>query len=434
MALLVSTVEVHGAVTKIFTVNSTVDAVDANPGDGFCATAGAVCTLRAAVMESNHTSSATTKILFPAGLNLYSLTIAPSGANDETSGDLNVTRGTTIVGGGTFLTGLSSSVDRVLTIAPSISVTITDLSIQSGDTSGSGGGILNEGTLVLTRCQFAANSAARGGGIFSSGTLTVTSSFFFRNHATGTAALDDGGAILVAGLGATIANTTISENTSKRSGGGVSCSQPCTLYNVTLTDNIADSDGNATGLGGGVAAVSGTFTLANSIVSGNLSGASPDDCEGAFTSNGFNLVHARNASHCTIGGSFLTGDPLLGLVNDNGGSTDTYALLVDSPAVDAGNPAGCEGPNATVLAFDQRGAHRPAGAACDLGAYERNANGDVDGNGTRNVSDVFYMINLLFAGGPAAVGLGDVNGSGVLDVADVFSMINFLFAAGPAPL
>ncbi|MCH7999201.1 MAG: CSLREA domain-containing protein, partial [Chloroflexi bacterium] len=36
-----------------FTVDSTGDAVDANPGDGACATAGAVCTLRAAIQEAN---------------------------------------------------------------------------------------------------------------------------------------------------------------------------------------------------------------------------------------------------------------------------------------------------------------------------------------------------------------------------------------------
>jgi CSLREA domain-containing protein len=36
-----------------FTVNSTLDAVDAAPGDGICATAGAVCMLRAAIQEAH---------------------------------------------------------------------------------------------------------------------------------------------------------------------------------------------------------------------------------------------------------------------------------------------------------------------------------------------------------------------------------------------
>ena len=41
----------HAAAT--FTVNSATDAVDATPGDGVCATAGSVCTLRAAIQEAN---------------------------------------------------------------------------------------------------------------------------------------------------------------------------------------------------------------------------------------------------------------------------------------------------------------------------------------------------------------------------------------------
>jgi hypothetical protein len=60
--------------------------------------------------------------------------------------------------------------------------------------------------------------------------------------------------------------------------------------------------------------------------------------------------------------------------------------------------------------------------------------GDVDGSGATDVGDVFYLINYLFAGGPAPLGPADVNGDGATDVADVFYLINFLFAGGPAPL
>lgn len=60
--------------------------------------------------------------------------------------------------------------------------------------------------------------------------------------------------------------------------------------------------------------------------------------------------------------------------------------------------------------------------------------GDVNGDGVVNVSDVFYLINFLFAGGPAPIGDGDVNGSGDVTVADVFYLVNDLFAGGPAPV
>jgi hypothetical protein len=61
--------------------------------------------------------------------------------------------------------------------------------------------------------------------------------------------------------------------------------------------------------------------------------------------------------------------------------------------------------------------------------------GDANGNGTRDVADVFYLINALFAGGPppATTCRGDVDGNGIVDVNDVFYLINFLFAGGPPP-
>jgi hypothetical protein len=59
--------------------------------------------------------------------------------------------------------------------------------------------------------------------------------------------------------------------------------------------------------------------------------------------------------------------------------------------------------------------------------------GDLDGSGAIDVADVFYLINHLFAGGPAPLGGADVNGDGMVDVADVFYLINTLFAGGPLP-
>jgi alpha-L-arabinofuranosidase len=60
--------------------------------------------------------------------------------------------------------------------------------------------------------------------------------------------------------------------------------------------------------------------------------------------------------------------------------------------------------------------------------------GDANGDGTVDVADVFWLVNALFAGGPAPIGSGDANGDGNFDVADVFYLINSLFAGGPAPL
>jgi hypothetical protein len=51
-----------------------------------------------------------------------------------------------------------------------------------------------------------------------------------------------------------------------------------------------------------------------------------------------------------------------------------------------------------------------------------------------NVNDVFYLINALFAGGPAPSCPGDANGDTKVDVGDVFYLINYLFAGGPPPV
>jgi hypothetical protein len=65
--------------------------------------------------------------------------------------------------------------------------------------------------------------------------------------------------------------------------------------------------------------------------------------------------------------------------------------------------------------------------------YTPGPQGDVDGDGAVGVADVFYLINYLFAGGPAPFGASDVNGDGALDVLDVFYLINYLFAGGQPP-
>jgi hypothetical protein len=61
--------------------------------------------------------------------------------------------------------------------------------------------------------------------------------------------------------------------------------------------------------------------------------------------------------------------------------------------------------------------------------------GDADSNGAINVSDVIYLINYLFSGGPEPEPwiAGDSNNDGKVSVADVVYLINYLFAGGPPP-
>jgi len=65
---------------------------------------------------------------------------------------------------------------------------------------------------------------------------------------------------------------------------------------------------------------------------------------------------------------------MLGPLQNNGGPTQTQALLPGSPAVDAGNPNGCTDGSGNLLKTDQRGAPRPDPedtGGCDIGAFEK---------------------------------------------------------------
>ncbi|MBW3670202.1 MAG: hypothetical protein KY432_00870 [Acidobacteria bacterium] len=74
-----------------------------------------------------------------------------------------------------------------------------------------------------------------------------------------------------------------------------------------------------------------------------------------------------------------------------------------------------------------------AGSVDAIFVVECGVAGDANNNGSIEVGDIFYLINHLFAGGPAPLGDGDANGNGVIDVGDVFFLVNHLFAGGPAP-
>ena len=79
-----------------------------------------------------------------------------------------------------------------------------------------------------------------------------------------------------------------------------------------------------------------------------------------------NLVESNAPSPNACGSVSISADPLLGSLQDNGGFTQTMALLPGSPAIDAGDNANCP-------ATDQRGVTRPQGSGCDIGAYEYEA-------------------------------------------------------------
>jgi hypothetical protein len=187
----------------------------------------------------------------------------------------------------------------------------------------------------------------------------------------------DGGGICDGGLSATpisMTNSTVYGNQASRNGGGLNVNQ-AGLYNVTVSQNVADSHYTGTGDGGGVyIAGVGLLNMADSILAGNIdTGGQAPECAGSggINSLGYNLIQGVNP--CPMAGT-LTGnlppgtDPLLGPLADNGGPTLTQALARNSPAVDHGDPTGCRDGIGTLLLFDQCGL--PRWLRCDIGAFE----------------------------------------------------------------
>ena len=92
---------------------------------------------------------------------------------------------------------------------------------------------------------------------------------------------------------------------------------------------------------------------------------------------------------------------ILGPLQNNGGPTQTHALVAGSPAIDAGNPNGCRDNAGVLLHTDQRGFLRPADgnndgtSGCDIGAYEASA---VIG---KNTTFVLQQYSIFWIGGPA---------------------------------
>jgi hypothetical protein len=242
-----------------------------------------------------------------------------------------------------------------------------------------------------------------GGGIFNSeATATLINSTVSSNTA------GEGGGVLNLNQFANLilVNSTVSGNSATDDGGGVKNSGIVHLRNATISLNLADSDGNGTGEGGGL--MSGLFgpvvTLANTIIAGNSDGGGTDapDCFGDLASQGHNLIgNTTNCNFTSDSGDLTNIDPLIDLLQDNGGPTQTHALTTNSPAIDSGNPA-LPGTGGNVCeSFDQRGATRPldgnddGDAFCDIGPYEvggiPSSLIDIDGDGVVDQADNCFL-------------------------------------------
>lgn len=229
--------------------------------------------------------------------------------------------------------------------------TVSDCSFTDNSAFIVGGGatFLN-GNGVLTRCTFSGNSAFAGGGLSkSAAAVTLINCTFSGNTATGPVSGGGGGGI--------------------RSSGG---SAAFVITNCTLTGNTAST-------GGGIFNAS-PLSLSNSIVAGNFAtdSTSPGDIFSRVAASGsFNFIGVSSGDGLADGVNgnrvgVAAADLLLDTLADNGGPTQTIALLPGSPAIDAGGNAPAVGPDGAPLATDGRGTGFPrvVNGRVDVGAFE----------------------------------------------------------------
>ncbi len=276
-------------------------------------------------------------------------------------------------------------------------VSLSNLTITGGSASGNanGGGIFNSENLTISNSTISQNTANSGGGIYNRATARLIGS-----TVNGNMARFDGGGITSESVSSQafleIVNSTISGNSSNGVGGGIALGGSVVITNATITGNTADFDNNGTANpGGGIANilsfVNQSQVVNNSIVAGNFAGSSgnatPNDIDAApgfITSASNNLIGDASSAGAIMDGQDgnIVGNNGTGTIDintvlsttlaDNGGPTQTHALVAGSPAINAGDNALAVDAMSNPLTTDQRGTGFPRvlGAAVDIGAVE----------------------------------------------------------------
>jgi hypothetical protein len=225
--------------------------------------------------------------------------------------------------------------------------------------------LVNYGELTLIGCDINSNWGDSGGGIYSFGPLILIRSSVRKNGVS-----SSGGGLVVRGDQTVIINSTISDNYAHWRGGAINKtgSGELKIYNSTIINNEAQDY-----IGGLYLSTTGT-SMQNTILADNWISYPVDtseDCYGTILSGGYNMI--GNISGCDF--VWSTGD-LLNVTPHAHRLSTYYALLADSPAVDAANPDGCLDDLGDPILEDQLGSLRPmdgdedGSAVCDIGAYE----------------------------------------------------------------
>ena len=374
-----------------FSVNTTDDLIDLNPGDGICEATLATndCSLRAAIMETNALSSSDS-INLPAGVFILNLVgddnAAIVGDLDVTSSELTVqgvSRDQTIIDG--------NGIDRIFEFNDA-DITLKNLTLQNGgDASATvlGGAILASGhdsdKLNLFDVKFENNRANAGGALFIGlEMIAILENTIITNNTTVPLGITNefGPAIFCSKCDINISSSIISFN--RMGGKAIRIEQG---FLGLLNSTISNNDGGGIRTTNADALIKFSTFVENSFQ--DISHFSFDDthfvqigysvfqnsthnnCQAGDlpTSLGYNIMSDSSCSFSTIGDMQNT-DAELGDLANNGGATLTHYPVVTGQLIDQVPVADCLDIQGVALLTDQRGQPRPIGSGCDIGAVE----------------------------------------------------------------
>jgi hypothetical protein len=318
--------------------------------DGLCE---ADCTLWDAVNAADNNINNNSVIQFAPNLTGTITTLLQLGG-------MNVLRPMTIKGPSPRLLTISGSGQGRIFNVTSSGVTISGMKIANGHFSGNGGAIINSGDLTLQNCMLSTNQVVggNGGGIYSTGAMTLNGCTVVGNNGASL-----GGGVHCESGSVNITNCSFVGNQAT-SGAGLTSRGTTTIRSSTFTGNMASNSGSQDG--GGILLINAIGNIMNTIIANNTAAIWPDLAQsgGTLTAD-YDLIRDSTGWNPGAQGphNIVGQDPQFapaGLTN-NGGSTDTVAILTGSPAANTGN-------SAIAPARDQRGYTRVG--TVDIGAFE----------------------------------------------------------------
>ena len=336
-----------GASVKMYKCTFTNN-YSSNCGGGMYNNAGSNSIITKCLLSAN--------ISVAGGGGIYNNNSSPIIDSTTISANTNTAGGTN--GGGVYNSGLSSP-------------QITNSLFNGNYAKGSGGAIYHAAGYI-ENCTFLNNTAQSGGGIWTyNDNLLLTNSTFVSNGA-----LSDGGGVWVQTGNnnfCRIINCTFSvNNTANTEGGGIYFKSQVSdsndvILNCVFWDNYSGSGSNELYTGNNAPVV-----IKNTVIQGGFSDT------------------------MAIMSDIISTDPLLDILDDNGGPVQTMALEVGSSALDKGlyvyqdnvnvfyntdggtayldmfgNPYTPVGTVEHLTKTDARGVPRPQGSGIDLGAFEK---------------------------------------------------------------